>query len=132
MAVMRAALGSSENSAVQARFASSFQCTVAESAVLVKVTGPGRTPELSKDTAARRLPRAITMSSVARMIADDIAIRKRLRAHETMDVELPHENFSVRLPGRRLGGRGAFSPRANLGHAQKPETGRPRQGPGGR
>src|SRR6266566_580936 len=52
MAVMRGALGSSENSAVQGRSASSFQWTVAEVAVEVTVTGPGRTPEASSVTAA--------------------------------------------------------------------------------
>src|SRR2546430_2026246 len=54
IAVMRGPLGSSENSAVQGRFASSFQWTVAEPAVEVTVTGPGRTAETSRVTAGAK------------------------------------------------------------------------------
>src|SRR5437588_11256137 len=54
MAVINGAFGSSENSAVHGRPASSLQCAVAESAVEVNVTGPGRTLETSSGAAARR------------------------------------------------------------------------------
>src|SRR5579885_2231558 len=64
MEVMSGACGSSENSAVQARPASSLQCTVADAAVEVTVTGPGRTPERSNGT-ARAAASAETASSRA-------------------------------------------------------------------
>src|SRR3954449_7245444 len=52
MAVMSGPFGSSENSAVHGRLASSFQCTVTDVAVDETVTGPAFTRDPSKGTAA--------------------------------------------------------------------------------
>src|SRR5262249_4205002 len=52
MAVMSGAFGSSENSAVQGRFASSAQRMLAEVVVEITVMGPGRTAEVSSGIAA--------------------------------------------------------------------------------
>src|SRR5450432_1295238 len=75
---MRAALGSSENSADQARLASSVQRAVTESGVEVRVTGPGRTPAISSGTAACRLPSAIAKRAKGRMLCDDMSFVGRI------------------------------------------------------
>src|SRR5260370_31787358 len=56
MAVISGALGSSENSALQGRLASSFQRTVTDAALDATVTGPAVTPDPSNGMAAVKGP----------------------------------------------------------------------------
>src|SRR5712692_10189453 len=99
MAVMSGALGSSENSALQGRLASSFHRTVTDAVLEATVTGPRLTPDPSNGTDAVNRP-AQNSKTVRLFISEP-----RLTDSDKMPEWLAHSSLlseTLQSHGRRI------------------------------